>query len=236
MEDIFFIFKGIKSTDMGVEMVDFPPLQFPERKTKTIEVDGMDGNYTQDLGAYSTYSMKIPCLIDGTQEQAKTVQQVLNWLKGSGKLILSNDRLRYYQARIANAIPISDVILVMPEFIVNFEVQPFKRSVHEFNDRIVTTSKKIMIKNKGDHFSLPIITLKGSGTATIKINDKSYTLQNINGYATINSEIQEVYKDDVSKNIDYKSISFPFFDVGVNKFEVIGNVAEIEIKPNWRWF
>lgn len=237
MEDIFFTFKGIKSTDFGVQMVDFPPLQHPEKNIKTIEVDGMDGNYTQDLESYKSYTISITCILDTLEENAYTVQQVLHWLKGSGKLILSNDRLKYYQARIANAIPISDVIWIFPEFTVKFEVQPFRYSVNEFNDIIRTTSKKLMIKNKGDYKSLPIITLKGSGGSVIlKINGNSYRLKNIDGFVTINSEIEEVYKGDASKNTDYQTIYFPVFETGVNDFEVIGNVNEVEIKPNWRWF
>lgn len=236
MQDVYFIFNGKKCTDMGVEISEFPALQHPQRRVKTIEVDGMDGNYTQDLGAYDVYKISIECVLNKLSRNAQSINEILKWLKGSGKLILSTDPMKCYDARISSAISIESVIWIFPEFKVTFEVQPFRKSVNEFSETIKTDVKKFRVFNKGDVSSHPVITLKGTEDITVKINENSYLLQGVTNSVTINSEMQEVYNDTYSLNTLYKSIEFPEFQVGVNEFEVIGNVSEIEIKPNWRWF
>ena len=236
MQDAYFIFNNKKCTDMGVEISEFPALQHPERRVEVIEVDGMDGSYTQDLGAYNTYKISIECVLNKLSRNAQNINEILKWLKGSGKLILSTDPMKYYEARIASVISVENVIWIFPEFKVTFEVQPFRKSVNEVSDVIKTDVKKFRVFNKGDVSSRPIITLKGTGDITVKINENSYLLQGVSDYVTINSEMQEVYNDTYSLNTLYKSIEFPEFQVGVNEFEVIGNVSEIEIIPNWRWF
>lgn len=236
MQDVYFIFNNKKCTDMGVEISEFPALQHPEMRVKTIEVDGMDGSYTQDLGAYNTYKISIECVLNKLSRNAQSINEILKWLKGSGKLILSTDPMKYYEARISSAISIESVIWIFPEFKITFEVQPFRKSVNEVSDVIKTDAKSFRVFNKGDVSSRPIITLKGNGEITVKINDNSYLLQGVTDSVTINSEMQEVYNDTCSLNTLYKSIEFPEFQVGVNEFEVIGNVSEIEIIPNWRWF
>ena len=236
MQDVYFIFNNKKCTDMGVEISEFPALQHPERRVEVIEVDGMDGSYTQDLGAYNTYKISIECVLNKLSRNAQNINEILKWLKGSGKLILSTDPMKYYEARIASVISVENVIWIFPEFKVTFEVQPFRKSVNEVSDVIKTDVKKFRVFNKGDVSSRPIITLKGTGDITVKINENSYLLQGVSDYVTINSEMQEVYNDTYSLNTLYKSIEFPEFQVGVNEFEVIGNVSEIEIIPNWRWF
>lgn len=236
MQDVYFIFNNKKCTDLGVEISEFPALQHPERRVEVIEVDGMDGSYTQDLGAYNTYKISIECVLNKLSRNAQNINEILKWLKGSGRLILSTDPMKYYEARISSTISIDSVIWIFPEFKITFEVQPFRKSVNEVSDVIKTDEKKIRVLNKGDVESRPIITLKGSGEITVKINENSYLLQGVSDYVTINSEMQEVYNDTYSLNTLYKSIEFPEFQVGVNEFEVIGNVSEIEIKPNWRWF
>lgn len=236
MQDVYFIFNNKKCTDMGVEISGFPALQHPERRVEVIEVDGMDGSYTQDLGAYNTYKISIECVLNKLSRDAQSINEILKWLKGSGRLILSTDPMKYYEARISSAISIDSVIWIFPEFKITFEVQPFRKSVNKVSDVIKTDVKKFRVFNKGDVSSRPVITLKGSGEITVKINENSYLLQGVSDSVTINSEMQEVYNDTYSLNTLYKSIEFPEFQVGVNEFEVIGNVSEIEIKPNWRWF
>lgn len=232
--DNYFIFKGKKSTDLGVEIVEFPELQRPTRRVDTQEIDGMDGNYTIDLGSYDTYKIQFTCVINKLDKNAKTVESVMEWLSGSGKLILSTDPFKCYTARIANAIPIADVIWIFPEFKVVFEVQPFRKSVNVFDEKIVV-NKPTAVYNRGDYTSLPIITMKGNGDMSLTVNGDTFNLSGVDGYVTINSEMQEVYKDDESRNTLYKTRKFPQFEVGRNQLSFTG-AEEIEIVPNWRWF
>lgn len=234
MQDVYFIFNNKKCTDLGVEISEFPALQHPQRRVKTIEVDGMDGNYTQDLGAYDVYKISIECVLNKLSRNAQSINEILKWLKGSGRLILSTDPMKYYEARIASAIPVENVIWIFPEFKVVFEVQPFRKSVNVFDEKIVV-NKPTAVYNRGDYTSLPIITMKGNGDMSLTVNGDTFNLSGVDGYVTINSEMQEVYKDDESRNTLYKTRKFPQFEVGRNQLSFTG-AEEIEIVPNWRWF
>lgn len=236
MEDPYFIFKGIKSTDMGIVIGEYTPIQHANKRTKEITIDGLDGSYTQDLGAYDTYTITLECAISTLSKNAKSINEVLTWLKGSGKLILSIDPDKCYEAKITNAIPIEDVIWVFNDFTLKFTVQPFRKAVNEFNNIIKTSAKNFILKNKGDYESKPIITIKGNGDITLTVNDEAFILQDVSEYVTINSEIYEVYKGAESANTLYKSENFPKFKTETNTISVSGNVTEIEINPNWRWF
>ncbi|MDD3041087.1 hypothetical protein, partial [Bacteroides sp.] len=113
-------------------------------------------------------------------------------------------------------------------------VFPFKHSVdHADEEMSLTTGTTIY--NQGTIYSEPTITIYGVGDVTLMINDVNYSLTGIDGYVTINSELQEVYKDTVNKNNSFLAMEFPRFEVKENSISWTGNVTKVEIEPKWRW-
>lgn len=91
-----------------------------------------------------------------------------------------------------------------------------------------------VIENQGTHYSRPIVTVYGMGTATVSIGAYSFTIENLNNNATINSEIFKCYKGTQNIGTQVKG-SFPLFDVGSSKIVLPSNVTHIEVIPNWRY-
>lgn len=91
-----------------------------------------------------------------------------------------------------------------------------------------------IIENQGTYNSRPIITVFGMGTATVSIGAYSFTIENLDSSATINSEIFKCYKGTENIGTRVKG-SFPLFDVGTSKIVLPSNVTHIEIVPNWRY-
>lgn len=239
MDDVYFVFKNKKCTDLGIEISSYPDIVIPEKRKQTISVEGRDGDYSQDDGVYNSYTLDIGCVINGTDPQAANFEEIAEYLQGSGDLILSHDPEKVYTAEIINMIPISDIIWLMPEFTVKFHVQPFRKSITNDFDILETTEKTATLYNNGVTKSLPIIELFGNGAATVSINDVNFQLKNIDGNVIINSEIQEVYKENTengSRNENYMQPDFPEFQKGKNIVSVSSNVQRMKIKPNWRWF
>ena len=215
---------------MGILISAMPDIVKPKRREEEITIPGRNGILTIDEGTYEAYTLSMEC---GTRGMAR-LSEIAAWLDGSGELTLSTEPDRVYRARISNAISISDVIYLYTSFLVQFKVFPFKYSVNRA-DEAKTLTAPTTIYNQGTVYSEPTITVYGTGNVTLTINGKNYTLSGIDGYVTINSEMQEVYKGNVNKNNSYGAMDFPRFEVGANAISWTGNVDRVEIEPKWRW-
>ncbi|NCC14909.1 MAG: phage tail protein [Clostridia bacterium] len=215
---------------MGILIAAMPDIVKPQRREEEITIPGRNGVLTIDEGCYEGYTLSIECGMRGTEQ----LGEVAAWLDGSGDLILSTEPDKVYRARISNAISISDVIYLYNSFLVQLKVFPFKHSVdHADEEMSLTTGTTIY--NQGTIYSEPTITIYGTGDVTLKINDMNYSLTGIDGYVTINSELQEVYKDTVNKNNSFLAMEFPRFEVKENSISWAGNVTKVGIEPKWRW-
>lgn len=233
MNDYYFIFNGINSKDMGLEIIQFPEIIKPERNIQTINIPGRSNNLYIDQKTYNNYTLSITCCIN-TLKSKKNIDKITSWLNGFGDLIISQEKDKIYNACIKNSISISDVIWLFPKFTIIFEVQPLKKSIN-FKNEYIEINKKTIINNIGTVESLPVITIYGAGDVNLKINDNTFVIKNIDEYITINSDFLEVYKDNVNQNNKYNNFDFPKLNIGKNIIDFTGNVNKLEIIPNWRW-
>lgn len=231
--DSYFIFKGINSRDMDIIVTKMPSIVKPKRRTNEIEVPGRNGVLHEDLGSFENYTLSIECAMKN-RTRKHSFEEVCAWLSGYGELILSVNADKIYRVFINNQIPISGVIRSFSKFLVQFDTYPLKYSVNKADEELELTTGAT-IYNRGTYFSEPIITVYGSGNINLAINGITYGLQAVNGYITINSEMQEVYKDGINCNSQFIAEDFPIFQCGDNSISWTGNVTKIKIEPNWRW-
>lgn len=234
MKDYYFIFKGKKSSDFGIEIAQFPDIIKPERNIQSISIQGRNNNLHIDENTYNSYSLNFECIINPFARNTQKIEEIIKWLDGFGDLILSTERDKIYNAVIKNNIPFNDTIGVFPKFPVIFDVQPLKKSVN-FSNEILEINKKTIINNIGTVESEPIITIVGNGNITLKINNDNFLIKNVEQKITINSELLEVYKDNINQNNKYNNFTFPKFKIKDNTIDFTGNVEKITIIPNWRW-
>lgn len=94
------------------------------------------------------------------------------------------------------------------------------------------------IRNNGNYFSKPIMTIYGSGTINLSLNNVQIFVIQLGSeeYITIDSGQLEAYKDGVLKNRlvtgDYSNFTLK---VGKNVISWTGNVEEIEVENYSRW-
>ena len=119
-----FIFKGKSSEDFKIIINSLPPISKPPLRVEEIEIDGVDGTRYEELG-YGSYEKKIRITI--TEDNADSL---INWLKGEGNLILSNEPDKYYNAKIIEQIDFERLTKYEPTEI-KFRVQPFKYEYEE---------------------------------------------------------------------------------------------------------
>jgi phage-related protein len=87
--------------------------------------------------------------------------------------------------------------------------------------------------NPGTAAARPIITVFGSGSITLTVNSLNVILSNVSEYVTLNSELEEAYKDLLGKNNDMQG-EFPILNTGTNSISWSGTVTKLEVIANWR--
>jgi phage-related protein len=98
--------------------------------------------------------------------------------------------------------------------------------------------QQIEVQNTGNCKSKPIITIYGSGTINLSLNDTQVFVINMGneGHITINVEEQEATKDNILKNrLIIGNYDNFMLNIGVNKISWTGSVTKIEIDNYSRW-
>ena len=227
----YFIYNGIDSRQMDIVVSKMPDVARASKRIEGLTVPGRDGSLHQTDGAYDSYTKTMECVL----LDEKKVDMVAAWLTGSGEIIFSSEPDKVYRVTVINTVPVSQMLLSFPSFQVSFDTYPFKYSVNRF-DEALELEKPAVILGKGTVYSQPVITVYGSGAVTITINGADYPLDNVDGHVTINSEIEECYKDAINMNNIFSADEFPQLEPGDNTISWTGEVEKIEIQPNWRWF
>ena len=227
----YFIYNGIDSRMMDIIVTAMPPTIRAAQRVESVTVPGRDGSLHETDGSYDNYTKTMECAIKNREK----LDDIAAWLTGSGEIIFSSEPDKVYRVTISNTISIAQMMRTFQKFQVSFDTYPFQYSVNRF-DEALELEKSAVILGKGTVYSQPVITVYGSGTVTLTINGADYPLSNVDGYVTINSEIEECYKGNLNRNNIFSADEFPRLDPGDNSISWTGNVEKIEIQPNWRWF
>ena len=223
-----FIWNNKNSDAMGLFVNQMPePTRAPER-FETVEIPGRAGSLLMLEGddVYDNYTKEI---IVQTLRSNPRMQEIMDWLRGSGELILSNERNFSYKARIAAKVQFDRVNNVLMQAVIPFIVEPFKCSRYPDGDRITVASSGETIKNPGNVASKPIISVTGS--TSITINSKTIPVSNDSGTVVIDCEAHVATKGgEIYGDID----DFWTLPVGDSTITYTGTPT-IVIDPNWRW-
>ena len=214
--------------DFGIVINVKPPSVVPENNIDEYELPGRDGNLTIDYKTRKSYILPLECTI----MDKSRIEEVKAWLMNtSSDLIFSWDPDYKYQARIINKIDISQSLKTFGEFPLLFKVQPYKKNI---GDELITLTSTGTIYNGTGNTSLPIIKVFGTGAITLMVNGLSVALTNVIDYVTINSDLQDAYKDSLLMN-QFMTGEFSELIPGNNTISWTGTVTKIEITPNFRY-
>lgn len=227
----YFIYNGIDSRMMGVIVTAMPPTVRAAQRVESVKVPGRSGSLHETDGSYDNYTKTMECAI----KKREKIDDIAAWLTGSGEIIFSSEPDKVYRVTISNTISIAQMMRTFQKFQVSFDTYPFKYSVNRF-DEALEMEKPAVILGKGTVYSQPVITVHAAGAVTLTINGADYPLDNVDGYVTINSEIEECYKSGLNMNNIFSADEFPRLEPGDNTISWTGEVEKIEIQPNWRWF
>lgn len=217
----------------GFLVQELPPISKPKVRTEVEEIDGRDGDIVTPLG-YSAYDKELKIGLYGNYR----IDDIISYFDSSGVVTFSNEVDKFYRYQIVEQIDFERLVRFRMAT-VKFHVQPFKYSNVETEKDFSTIGKtSVLIRNRGNCQSRPIITVAGSGTILLKINGK--TVLNIvmadDNSITIDSEKMEAYNGNILKNRqvagDYDNC---VLSVGANEISWDGTVTRLVFQNYTRW-
>lgn len=230
----YIILNGISSqTVSGLLIQNLPPISKPKQRVEVEEIDGRDGDIITYLG-YGAYDKEFKIGLYGSYN----VDEIISYFNSQGSVIFSNEEDKYYNYQIIEQIDF-DKLLRFKEATVKMHVQPFKYSAED-NSKIfnITNETSIEIRNSGNIYSKPVLTITGTGDIGIYLNDVQLFQIALGelGSITIDTTQMEAYNGTtllnrlVTGNYDNFKLN-----VGKNIISWTGSISKIEIDNYSRW-
>lgn len=235
----WFRWKGEYSDGFGTVVENMTVSARPERKVVRVAVAGRDGDLTVGDDTYSTTTLILTCRWPSDM----SFERVNAWLSGKGDLILSSKPDRRYKADMAGAINYQNLGAFWRAD-VYATAQPFD---YEAEPEVIALPSSQSIYNPGTRWSLPKITVYGTGTLIIGGYTLVITETDGENHVTIDSEIGECYYTAPDGSLIYRGdkvtvtdpngkASFPVLQPGEIDVEIGEGIVEVHIQGNWRWF
>lgn len=247
----WFDFKGVRSTDKGVYVMEYPPLTLPEERVETKQALGRSGSYTLLEGdnVYNDIPLSLYCFV----EDLSRIDEIATWLRGEGMLVMGKYPDRYYKARASNQIPFSQILRNHEHrsFSAVFRCAPYRYLYPTIAPTVLTNGE--IITNPGNIESEPVYTIAGTGVATdtIALTLKQGTtvifdivISGLNGSITIDTEFGVAYQTGSNPLVPLTSLvskdSWPFtIPPGSYTLSWITTgtavVTEVKMEPRWRY-
>ena len=232
----YIIINGKKSTLInGLIITSLPPITKPKIRYRAEEIDGIDGDTINKLG-YGAYDKTFEIGLSYNYN----VDDVIEYLNTEGQITFSNEPDKYYNFTTLNQIDF-EKLLRFKTAKITIHVQPFKYSNVESTKTFTFTSasQNINIRNNGNIYSKPIITIYGSGTINLSLNGiQAFVINTLTGSMVLDTQSQNAYdsntKDFLNRYVtgDFKNL---YLQAGVNVISWTGNITKIEIDYCSRW-
>ena len=232
----YLIFNGVNTlTDLNLHIDELPIIGSFEESKDLIEVTGRDGFLTHNYNSrkYQTIDIKI------SARNTDNINQIKKLFSGSGKLILSNNEERYYQATVINKIDFERLLMYYNEFVVTFAIQPFSYELTNNEVNIIATQQ---FNNPTNASCQPIIKIyKRNGTngaGNVYIGNETIQIKAIDEYVELDFTLQEAYtvKDGVVKSCNSNVLcDYDEIEPGDTRISFDGNISKLVILPNFRW-
>jgi predicted phage tail component-like protein len=220
----------------GLLIQELPPISKPLLRNQIEEIDGRDGDIVMPLG-YAAYDKDVSIGLYGKFD----VDDVIEYFNSEGKVVFSNEPDKYYKYQVLNQIDFERLVRFRTAT-VTFHVQPFKFANNEKAKTYTSfDNNSITVRNNGNYYSRPKITVFGTGTINLSLNGKQLFVINLGSQAaqiTIDAEQLEAYDEDTnvlmnrSVDGDYDNLRLK---VGTNTISWSGSVTKMIISNYSRW-
>lgn len=235
----YIIINGVSSNTInGLLIQSLPPISKPPIRTNVEEIDGRDGDVVEILG-FGAYDKTFSIGLYGDYN----VNDVIAYLNTSGIITFSNERDKYYKFATYQQIDLEKLIR-FKQAQVTIHVQPFKYSADEKEILNTypsgTTRAVISVRNNGNIYSKPTLTVTGSGAVDILINNKPIFTLNLSDHGeSIILDAESMNATAPNGNYLNRKVSGDYdnlrLNTGVNAIAVNGDITDVDIANYSRW-
>ena len=222
----------------GLLIQSLPPISKPKIRTNIEEIDGRDGDIITKLG-YSAYNKKITIGLYGDYDVDQVIAYFTN--NQNGKVTFSNEEDKYYNYEILEQIDFEKLIRYKTAD-VKMHIQPFKYSNIETTKTFtITNETSITIRNNGNYISKPVITITGTGTINLSLNNEQLFVINLGDTSTqIALDINNMNAYNPTNDVFMNRAVTGNYDnfalkVGTNTISWTGTISQIKIVNYSRW-
>ena len=222
----------------GLLIQTLPPISQPKIRTNIEEIDGRDGDIITKLG-YSAYNKEFSIGLYGDYDVNQVIAYFTN--NQSGKVTFSNEEDKYYNYEILEQIDFERLIRFKTAD-VKMHIQPFKySSVDSTRTFTITNQTLLNITNNGNYISKPVITITGTGTINLSLNNEQLFVIDLGETSTqITLDIANMNAYNPTTNVfmnrsvtgDYNNFNLI---VGKNTISWTGTITQIQIENYSRW-
>ena len=241
---MLLVYNGKSSTDLDILIEHYPDYNIPERDVESIHIPGRNGDIIIDHNeSYKNVSRSYDIAVISDSYFSRSFSMMANeitqWLTsatGYARLEDDYDPDHYVMARLnMSSSAIKNILAVAGRVTIKFDCKP-QRYLKIGDEPITIDSSPKSVHNPTDKKSLPIITVEGSGAATLNVNGYSIVISSISGSITINSDVQGAYSGaGVNRNSDVSlPDGFPKLSPGQNVIQYSGSgITKVEVIPKW---
>ena len=233
---MWFIWNGVESRAMDVWVSELPPPTRAAERVEEAEILGRAGTLTVLEGDDVHEGYTKECRI--TVRSDADFGTLLDWLRGDGEAIFSNEPDRVYYGRIAGEVKFTKVSNSLKTATIPFSVHPHKGQTPPESD--IAVNESTTVYNPGTVASKPIITLTFTESATARFGDVTVTLTHEPAEGETAAEETVVMDCDAELVTQDGEIwegsmtgDFPRLEPGNN--EIVLTDCTAVIKPRWRW-
>lgn len=213
------------------------PIYLPpnSEEIETIPIEGRNGSLTRKKGTFPDRSIDITFVLPhlNKNEMYEKIEEILNWLENieDNKLVIREDR--YYIVKNVSYGDITTQALRFYEITITVTLKPF---AYDLNEKETTITSSKILKNLGNVYSEPIITIDPKTVITnftITINDKDFKIvDTVNKTVTIDCELKKCVSNNLNLNT---SGDYPVLEKGKNTITFDTSKATVKINYITRW-
>lgn len=229
-------FNGKTNTELGVMVSTRPSVPPPSPRGEYVQIAGRDGSLLVNDVLYGTKDTSYENIqidvemnyVRQPHKVAETFRAVKSWIKGGGKLKLSDDVSVFYKVKGASITDNSRRTKFGSDIVASFICDPYT-----YMDSGTEPIAAGTFNNPFDT-SHPIYKITGEGVCTLTVNGKSIRA-NVGQNLTIDTDLFLAYRSDgalrnTALTGDYNDLWLPN---GSNTVSITSGFS-LSIIPNWR--